>query len=231
MEVVNTTDQGMVNAVKSSAVIKWLLKFKAVLKDEDRDLQVSKFVKNYLSLTNTGGAAASDPRYDAEQVEQKNYVPNALQMDKVTQRIYSYHGVNDNIVQNKYNEDEWLAFYESKIEPIVIQLSHAFTRIFFTARERGFGNRIVFESSNLAYASMATKLNLVQLVDRGALTPNEWREVLNLAPIEGGDKPIRRLDTAEVDPNKEDDTEGDDGDAGNQKGKKVDGAQGDRQSA
>ena len=45
---------------------------------------------------------------------------------------------------------------------------------------------------------MNTKLQLVQMVDRGALTPNEWREVFNLAPIKGGDEPIRRLDTAVV---------------------------------
>jgi hypothetical protein len=45
---------------------------------------------------------------------------------------------------------------------------------------------------------MKTKLNLLNMVDRGALTPNEWREIMNLGPIEGGDKAIRRLDTAEV---------------------------------
>lgn len=33
------------------------------------------------------------------------------------------------------------------------------------------------------------------MVDRGALTPNEWRKIFNLAPVEGGDEPIRRLDT------------------------------------
>lgn len=31
------------------------------------------------------------------------------------------------------------------------------------------------------------------------MTPNEWRATLNMAPIEGGDKPIRRLDTQVVD--------------------------------
>lgn len=36
------------------------------------------------------------------------------------------------------------------------------------------------------------------MVDRGAMTPNEWREVLNLPPVEGGDKPLRRLDTVTV---------------------------------
>ena len=36
------------------------------------------------------------------------------------------------------------------------------------------------------------------MVDRGAMTPNEWRKILNLGPVENGDKLIRRLDTAEV---------------------------------
>jgi hypothetical protein len=45
---------------------------------------------------------------------------------------------------------------------------------------------------------MKTKLNLLNMVDRGALTPNEWRRVMNLGPIKGGDEPVRRLDTAPV---------------------------------
>ena len=74
-------------------------------------------------------------------------------------------------------------------------MQNEYTRKIFTRRERGCGNTIVFEAANLQCASISTKLNLLQLVDRGALTPNEWRAVFNLAPVDGGDKPIRRLDT------------------------------------
>ena len=119
-------------------------------------------------------------------------------MDKSIQRLYSYFGVNEKIVQNKYDENEYLAFYESEIEPIAMQLSNAFTRAFFTKREIGFGNKIVFDASSLAFASMQTKLNLVQFVDRGMMTPNEVRQIMNLAPIEGGDVVVRRLDTAPI---------------------------------
>ena len=223
MEVIVTTDQSVVSAIKNSAVIKWIMKFKSVLQPKDVQIQLSEFTKNYLDISNTGGAAASDPRYDLEQVKDASYVPNAAQMKEAIQRLYSYFGVNDAIVQNKYNEDEFLAFYESELEPIAIQLSNAFTKAFFTKREIGFGNKIVFESSNLAYASMTTKLNLVQMVDRGALTPNEWRQVLNLAPVEGGDVPIRRLDTAEVGKNNE---KGDVSD-GDEEGKTLDGTKSD----
>jgi HK97 family phage portal protein len=210
MEVITTTDQGIINAIKNSAVVKWIMKFKSVLQPKDVKLQIEEFTDNYLNVTKSGGAAASDPRYELEQVKQESYVPNAAQMKEAIQRLYSYFGVNDAIVQNKYKEDEYLAFYESEIEPILIQMSEAFTQAFFTETQRKQGNRILFESSNLAFASMTTKLKLVDMVDRGAMTPNEWRRVMNLPPIEGGNKPIRRLDTAVIDDKevKEDDNEG-----------------------
>ena len=211
MEVINTTDQSVVNAIKNSAVIKWIMKFKNTLRPEDVELQIKEFTKNYLDISNTGGAAASDPRYDLEQVEDKSYVPNSSQMDKTVQRLYSYFGVNEKIVQNKYTEDEWNAFYESEIEPIAIQLSNTFTRAFFSRTERGHGNKIVFEASNLAYASMKTKLNLVQMVDRGMMTPNEVRRIMNLGPIEGGNDVVRRLDTAKVEVEKEDEKDDNEG--------------------
>ncbi|HBF3639231.1 phage portal protein [Clostridioides difficile] len=199
MEVVNTTDQGVVKAIKNSNTIKWLLKFKTSLRPDDIKKEVKEFEKNYLQIdSEAGGAAATDSKYDAEQVKAESYVPNAAQMDKTIQRLYSFFNINEKIVQSKYSEDEWNAYYESEIEPVGLQLSKEYTQKLFTRKERSFGNEIIFEASNLQYASMATKLNLVQMVDRGSLTPNEWRNILNLAPIQDGDKPIRRLDTAIV---------------------------------
>ncbi len=199
MEIVTTTDQGIVKAIRNSSAIKWLLLFKQSLRPEDLKKSTKEFVDNYLSIdSETGGAAAADAKYEAKQVDPKDYVPNATQMDKTLQRIYSLLGTNEKIIQSKFTEDEWISYFEAKIEPIAIQLSNEYTRKIFSRRERGFGNKIIFEASNLQYASMNTKLQLVQMVDRGALTPNEWREVFNLAPIKGGDEPIRRLDTAVV---------------------------------
>jgi len=198
MEIVNTTDQGIVKAIKNSMVIKWLMKFKSVLRPEDSDMAVSKFVENFLSIDKGSGVAASDPRYDLQQVEDKPYVPNAALVDRTTTRIYSFFGTNEKIVQSKYSEDDWNAYYESEIEPLAFQLSGEFTRKLFNRRERGFGNSIIFEASNLSYASMSTKLKLVMFVDRGMMTPDEVRRVMNLGPIEGGDRVLLRKDTGIV---------------------------------
>jgi len=200
MEIVTTTDQGFVKAIKSSMAIRWLMKFKSVLRPEDKDAEVEKFVDSFLSITKGKGVAATDPKYDLEQIKNESYVPNAAQMDRSVLRIYSFFNTNVKIIQSDYKEDDWNAYYESEIEPLAKQLSGEYSRKMFSRKERGFGNKIIFEANSLQYASMTTKLSLMQMVDRGSLTPNEWREVLNLGPIEGGDKPIRRLDTALVDP-------------------------------
>lgn len=199
MDIVSTTDQGIVKAIKNSNVVRWLLKYTQSLRPEDIKKNTEEFVKNYLSTESTTvGAAATDAKADAIQVNPHDFVPNAVQMDKTTQRIYSFFNINEKIIQSKYTEDEWNAYFESVIEPLSMQLSNEYTRKLFSRRERGFGNKIIFEASSLQYASMSTKLNLLQMVDRGSMTPNEWRYVMNLGPIEGGDKPIRRLDTAVV---------------------------------
>lgn len=216
MEIINTTDQGIVKAIKNSNIIKWILKFTSVLKPEDKDKQVQEFVDNYMNVEKKGGAAPADPRYELEQVKPESYVPNEHIVKDIVQRVYSFFGVNESIVQNKYTEDEWNAFYEGEIEPVAMQLSGEYTRKTFTRKQRGFGNRIIFESASLQYASMKTKMELVQMVDRGALTPNEWRSILSLGPIEGGEKPIRRLDTALVEGGE---TNGQNGTKGNNDGK------------
>lgn len=199
MEVINTTDQGMVSSIKNSAVIRWLLKFKSPLSEGDKRKQADNFAKAFLdSSKNDTGVAAVDTRAEAEQIHPDDKLPNAAQMDKTMTRIYNIFGTNEAIIQSKYNEDQWNAYYESEIEPFATQFSHELTRKIFSRRERAHGNRIVFEASSLQYASMTNKLNLVQMVDRGSMTPNEWRKILNLGPIEDGDTPIRRLDTAKV---------------------------------
>lgn len=199
MTLIGTIDQGIVKAIKNSSVIRWLISFKQSMRDEDIKRYVQNFVDNYLSVESTTfGAAGVDAKADVQRIEPKDYVPNALQSEKIIDRIYSFFGTNRKIVQSDYTEDEWTAYYEAEIEPVVVQLYQTYTVALFSRRERGCGNRIVFEANNLQCASLTTKLAFQAMVDRGAMTPNEWREIMNLAPIEGGDQPIRRLDTQVV---------------------------------
>lgn len=199
MNVAATTDQGIIKAIKNSAVIRWLLKYSASLRGEDLKKNAKDFSDNFLELSNnTSGVAAVDSKADAIQIQNNEFVPNAAQIDRTTQRIYAFFNTNQKIVTSSYNEDEWIAYYEAAVEPTLCQMANEYTRKLFTRQQRSFGNRVLFESSNLTFASMSTKLNLVQYVDRGIMSPNEVRYYLNLAPVDGGEKMVRRLDTREI---------------------------------
>lgn len=197
LEIINASDQSIVQAVKRSAFIRWMLKFKQQLKPDDMRRNVQEFSDQYLSLENETGILPQDGRFDVEPLRDtgQQFVPPSQMQKQAVERIYAFFRVNEAIVKATYDENEWLAYFEAEIAPLAQQMSEEFTRKLFSRRERGFGNRIVFDATSLTFASMKTKLGLVQMVDRGALTPNEWRRILNLPPIPGGDQPIRRLDT------------------------------------
>jgi len=196
LDVVTTTDQGIINAVRNSGVIRWLLKYSNAARPEDLKDRAKEFSEMFLASQGGTGVAAVGAQAEAQQIEPKDYVPNAAQMDRTTKRIYALFNVSEKIVDSSRTEDEWEAYFDSEVEPVLLQLGGEYTRKLFSRRERAFGNRVVFEASSWDGASLSTKLNLLQMVDRGALTPNEWRAAFNLAPVPGGDVPIRRLDTA-----------------------------------
>ena len=200
MEVVGAIDQGMVKAIKNGGVIRWLLNFNQAIRPEDLRKNVKDFADNYLSIeSDTFGVAGTDAKAEAKQIEPHDYVPNAAQTDRSTERIYSFFNTNKKIVQSSYSEDEWISYYEARIEPDAMQWANEYTRKLFSRRERGFGNKIVFESASLTFASMKTKLGLSKFVELGIFSANEVREIMNYAQREGGDEYVRRLDTRPTD--------------------------------
>lgn len=199
MECIGTLDNGIIKAIKNSGVIRWLLKLNSSTRPEDIQKNVKEFANTYLSTqSETMGVAGIDAKMDAQQITPTDVMPNKALLQSQINRVYAFFNTNSSIVTSSYTGEQWNAYYEAEIEPVVIQFSNAWTQRLFSRRERSCGNKIVFEAANLQCASIATKLNLVSMVDRGALTPNEWRATMNLAPVPGGDEPIRRLDTQVV---------------------------------
>lgn len=202
LSLITTTNEGVGNAVRATANLRGILKStRAMLKPEDVKEQKDRFVKDYMSLENEGGIASLDSTQEFIPISMNPTVTSSEQMKEFRENIFRYFGVNDKIIMSDFTETSFEYFYESRIEPFLIALSLELTQKIFTNRELGFKNEIIYESNKLQFASFATKLNFVSLVDRGAMTPNEWREIFNLPPIDGGDEPIRRLDTVAINDN------------------------------
>ena len=194
LELIHTTDEGIANAVKSSAFLRGLIKYTAMLKDEDLKKNRDRFVADYMDVTNNGGIAALDSKAEYQELKSDPKMVDAKQMELIKQKVYEYFNINTAIVTSNYDENQWNAFYESVLEPLAIQFSQEFTAKLFTDREQGHGNEVIFEANRLQYASNTTKISMVRdLMPLGILSKNEAREIFNLSAIEGGEVFVQTL--------------------------------------
>lgn len=187
LSIKHVIDEGIVNAIKTTQKIKGVIKStKAMLKPEDVKKMRDQFVRDFIDRGDKTGIGGLDATTEFIPVKIEPTTATENQTRIFDNKILAYFGVNENIIQSKYTEDEWNAFYESVLEPIGIQMSLEFTNKLFTPTEKGFGNEIIFESNRLQYASNKTKIELLRYASN-IMTQNELREVFNLAPRDGGD--------------------------------------------
>lgn len=200
LQLSHTQNEGMIHAIKSGANLRGLLKYNQVLSPERLKDEKDRFVNDYLSVSNAGGVAALDAKFDYEPLKDNPVTINREQMEAVKDNIYSYLGINEKIIKSEYDENEYSAFYESVLEPIAVQLSQELTHKLFTKREQAFGNSIVLDSNRLQFTSNETKTKIIkELMPYGIFTVNQALEILNLPPVSDGDKRIQTLNVIDAD--------------------------------
>ena len=188
LSIKHVLDEGIVNAIKTTSSIKGVVKStQAMLKPEDVKKMRDQFVQDFIDHSDNSGIGGLDATTTFTPVNIDPKTADENQIKIYDNKVLGYIGVNENIIQSKYNEDEWNAFYESVLEPIGLQMSLEFSNKIFTPTERYFGNEIIFESNRLQYASNKTKIELVRYASN-IMSVNELREVFNLTPIEGGEQ-------------------------------------------
>ena len=150
------------------------------------------FVRDYLSLSNTGGIAATDQRFEFIPTNASPYSVPHEQVDAVNREIFAYLGVSPKIVTGEYTEDEFAAFYESLLEPLALQMSLEFSR--------KCGTDIRFTSERLEFSSARTRISLLrELLPFGVISINEARRLLALPEVEDGDKRLQSLNYVTAD--------------------------------
>jgi hypothetical protein len=193
--LIDLENQGVAEAIKSSASYRFMARLAILAKDEDLKKEKEEFNKtNFSADADSGGLLLFNKKFeDIKQIQSNPYTLKSDELDHIRTNVFNYFGVNEDIIQNKAYGDKFTAFYEGCIEWFSIQLSEVVTNMIFTVDQQGYGNKILFTSSRLAFMSNTEKLNISEkLLDRGVLSINEVREIWNLTPIEGGDEHIVR---------------------------------------
>ncbi|PEU67480.1 phage portal protein [Bacillus cereus] len=200
LNLAHTQNEGLENSIKANATIRGILKYNQVLSPAKLKEEKEAFINDYLTVSNNGGIAVIDSKAEYTPLELKPTAIDDKQLEAVKKKIYEYLGISETIVNSTYSEEEWAAFYESVLEPLALQFSLELTDKLFTEREQVFGNAVIFEANRLQFASNATKTNIIkELMPLGLFTINQALEILNLPPVEDGDKRIQTLNVVNAD--------------------------------
>jgi hypothetical protein len=182
LDLLDVQRQGMSEGVKTSAAIRFIGRLAQTLRPEDIKAERDRFAADNLAAENTSGLMLIDSKYaDIKQIESKPWLIGADEMGQIQANVFDYFGVSEKILQNDFDEDAWNAYYEGKVEAFALQLSLVMTNMFFTERERAFGNEVTFSSNRLQYVSIPSKVAVTQnLVDRGLMSNWQACDLWNL---------------------------------------------------
>ena len=200
LNTAHTANEGISNAIKTTANLKGILKYNAVLKQKDIEESKNAFVRDFLSLENESGIAAIDSKAEFQEINMKPITLDSEQLKQVNYNIFDYYGISENIIRNDYTFEQWNAFYEGVIEPLAMQFSNVFTIKIFNKQSIIKGHQIVFTANRLQYASLSDKTNLLKVViPAGVIKTDEIREILDLVPLGGkeGEKIIQSLNNVD----------------------------------
>lgn len=195
MDLIHIQNQGIQEAVKSSATYRFYAQVNNFSKADDLAKERQRFSEeNFSKDAKAGGLLLFPNTYtNINQVKSVPYTVAADEMKLIEQNVYQYFMVNEDVLQNKAFGDAWSAFYEGAIEPFAVQFSEVMTKMLFTLREQSQGNIVMLTANRLQYMTNADKLNVSsQLVDRGVISINDAREIWNLPPVEDGDVRVIR---------------------------------------
>ena len=200
VELLETTYDGIKNVIRNSASLRGYLKYNNFIDDDELKEKVRDFQRAYMSAENEGGIAGLDNELEFKEITQQPRPIPTAQVAFFRDDICRYYNINEKILTGAYSEADWNSFYEAVIEPIAIQLSLEFTFKLFTERERGFGNKIIFTANRLQHATLQTRAAIGKdMFDRGAITINQYLELMYYPPIEGGDVRMVSLNYVKVD--------------------------------
>lgn len=182
LELNNQLLQGIAKAMKASYAVNGIVKYNTLLDDGKTELAL-KELENKLRNSESGFLPL-DIKADFTPIEHKSELVDEGTLKFIDEKILRNWGVPLAILTGDYNKEQYAAFYQKVLEPIIIAVSQAFTKKMFTTRERAFGNKIELYPKDLIFMTMSQTLEMINiLAPTGALYENEKRAALGLRPM------------------------------------------------
>lgn len=174
--------QGIAKAMNASYAINGIVKINTLIDKEATEKAINDF--NEMLRTSTSGFVPVDLKSEIQPFERKIQIVDEPTLKFVDEKILRSWGISLAILRGDYTKEQYEAFYQRCLEPLVKSFSQAFTKKLFTDREKAFGNRIEFYPEDLIFMTMTQKIEMVNLLSpTGALFENEKRTIFGMRPL------------------------------------------------
>ena len=174
--------QGVAKAMKASYAINGVIKYNTLL-DEGKTVEALAELERKLQ-NNESGFLPLDIKADFTPLPRSVALVDEATLKFIDEKILRNFGVPLCILKGDYTKEQYNAFYQKTLEPIIVSLSQAFTKKMFTSRERAFGNKIELYPKDLIFMTMEQTLEMIkELSPTGGLFENEKRTALGLRPL------------------------------------------------
>ena len=189
MKLEHMNNEAIEEAVKNGARYSFIARVNNFSSVSDMKKERMRFTETNLKSDeeNSGILLFPNTYTDIKQIDTDAYNVPEKELEEIRTNVYTYFGVNEDVLQSKAYGDAWSAFYESAIEPFAIQFSEAMTHAMFSDTEIQRGTLLMLTANRLQYMSTNEKLNVSsQMADRGIMNRDEIREIWNLPPLPDG---------------------------------------------
>lgn len=182
LELNNTLLQGVAKALKSSFAINGVIKYNTLMDDGKMEKNIQDIQKRLNN--NESGFLPLDIKGEYIPLQNKIQLVDATTLKFIDEKILRNFGVSLPILTGDYTKSQYEAFYQKSIEPVIKKTGEAFTMALFTAREKGFGNKIVLYPHELIFIDTSQKIDLFNmLVDSASCYKNELRTAFGMRPL------------------------------------------------
>ena len=182
LELNNTLLQGVAKAMKASYAVNGIVKYNTLM-DDGKTEAALKELENKL-INNESGFLPLDLKSEFTPLEHKSQIVDEATLKFIDEKILRNFGVPLPILTGDYTKEQYEAFYQKTLEPMILSISQAFTKKLFTSREKAFGNRIELYPKELIFMTVTQTLEMINMLSpTGGLFENEKRVALGLRPL------------------------------------------------
>lgn len=182
LELNNQLLQGIAKSMNASYAINGIVKYNTLL-DDGRTEAALKELENKLKNSESGFLPL-DLKAEFTPIEHKSAIVDKPTLEFIDSKILRNWGVPLAILTGDYTKEQYEAFYQKTLEPLVIAISQSFTKKMFTSRERAFGNKIELYPKELIFMTVAQTLEMINMLSpTGGMFENEKRTALGLRPL------------------------------------------------